>query len=273
MKIAFQGEPGAYSEEAIFEHYSTKAISTLPCPGFRQVFDAVSQENCDLGFVPIENSLAGSIYQVYDLLSKYDLWIVGEHYLRVNHCLIGHPCAQIKQIDKVISHPQALMQCEGYIARHPAMSAEQVYDTAGSVKILKEKGGLNWGAIASKRAAKIYDMQILEESIEDDPANFTRFFIISREPVQPACAAKTSIVFTLHNEPGALFKTMSVFALRNIDLTKIDSRPLVGKPWEYLFYLDFKGGLDDPVVGHALDNLREFTTTLRVFGSYPDQRR
>ncbi len=272
MKIAFQGEPGAYSEEAIYEHYPNQSVTSLPCSSFRLVFEAVSQHACDYGFVPIENSLAGSIYQVYDLLSKNQLWIVGEHYLRVCHCLIANPGTQLNQIHKVISHPQALMQCESYISRHPGMEAEQVYDTAGSVKMLKENGQSGWAAIASKRAAQLYGMDILEEGIEDDPANFTRFFIISRKQIKPEKAAKTSIVYTMKNEPGSLFKTMSVFALRGIDLTKIDSRPLVGKPWEYLFYLDFKGAIDDPVVEHALNNLREFTATLRVFGSYPDQR-
>ena len=274
LPIAFQGEPGAYSEEAIFEHYAdqTGAPVSLPCRSFSDVFTAVSGGQARLGFVPIENSLAGSIYQNYDLLTRSQLWVIGEHYLRVRHCLIAQPGVKKEDVRKVISHPQALMQCDGYLSRMPGIVAEEVYDTAGSVKMLSENGPRDVAAIASRRAAQLYGMPILDEGIEDDTANFTRFLIIARQAVQPEGPAKTSIVFTLKNEPGALFKSMSVFALRNIDLTKIDSRPLVGKPWDYFFYLDFKGAPHDPVVQKALDNLSEFALMLRVFGSYPNSR-
>jgi prephenate dehydratase len=271
--IAFQGEVGAYSEEAILEHFPTSTAQTLPCSSFYDVFSAVSQRSADLGFIPIENSVAGSIYQVYDLLTRNNLWIVGEHYLRVNHCLIAQPGTAIQNIRKVISHPQALMQCDGYLNNLTNVQTEQVYDTAGSVKMLAEKNDPGLAAIASRRAAEIYGMAILGEGIEDDPANFTRFFIIARNPITTKAPAKTSIVFTLENAPGALFKTMSVFALRDIDLTKIDSRPLIGKPWDYLFYMDFRGAQQDPVIQRALENLDEYTLMLRVFGSYPDARK
>jgi prephenate dehydratase len=271
--IAFQGEAGAYSEEAILEHFPASSPQLLPRSSFSDVFSAVSQGTADLGFVPIENSLAGSIYQVYDLLTRNNLWIVGEHYLRVNHCLIAYPGTAIQNIRKVISHPQALMQCDGYLNKLPNVQMEPVYDTAGSVKMLAGMNDPTLAAIASCRAADLYGMAILDEGIEDDPANFTRFFIIARKSVKPQAPAKTSIVFTLDNAPGALFKTMSVFALRDIDLTKIDSRPLIGKPWEYNFYMDFRGAQHDPVVQRALDNLDEYTLMLRVFGSYPDARK
>jgi len=266
MQVAFQGEPGAYSEQAIFEYYG--AVETQPCETFDDVFAAVTSGTCESGLVPIENSLAGSIHQNYDLLLRHELHIVGEYFLRVRHCLIGFPGADKSKIRRVISHPQALGQCAGTL-RNLGVKTEPVYDTAGSVKMLKESGERTTAAIASKRAAEIYGMQILEEGIEDNPENYTRFLTISITPVEPTAEAKTSIGFTLKNQPGALFKALSVFALRDIDLTKIESRPLAGKPWEYLFYIDFIGSLKNDTVRRALDHLREYALMLRVLGSYP----
>lgn len=267
MKVAFQGEPGAYSEQAVFEYYGQETES-LPCESFDAMFDSVTSGKCNAAFAPIENSLAGSIHQNYDLLLRNQLHIVGEYFLRVRHCLIANPGVQKSDIKKAISHPQALGQCAGYLRSH-GIKAEQVYDTAGSVKMLKESGARDTAAIASKRAAQLYGMQILEEGIEDNPENFTRFLAIQHEPVIPQGNAKTSIVFTLKNVPGSLFKAMSVFALRDIDLTKIESRPLAGKPWEYLFYVDFIGSLHDETSRRALDHLGEYALMLRVLGSYP----
>jgi len=270
MKIAFQGEPGAYSEAAVFEHFAEDAsVSSVPCESFDLVFAAVSSGDCDCGFIPIENSLAGSIHQNYDLLLRNQLWVVGEHFLRVSHCLIGRPGASLAQVRKVISHPQALAQCDGYLHSLPGVKIEPVYDTAGSVKMVSLQQDATVAAIASRRAAQLYGMQVLAESIEDNPANFTRFLIIARQPVQPEAPAKTSIVFTLRNQPGSLFRALSAFALRDIDLTKLESRPLVGKPWEYLFYVDFSGSAAEPAAGRALAHLGEYTLMLRVLGSYP----
>lgn len=272
MNIAFQGEPGAFSEAAIIEHFGARQISSIPCKSFDLVFSAVSNENADYGMIPIENSLAGSIHQNYDLLLQNSLWVVGEHSLRVNHCLIGNPGAQLSEIKKVISHPQALAQCDGYLRTLPGISIEPVYDTAGSVKMIREKGDLSIAAIASRRAAKLYQMNILAESIEDNQANFTRFLVIARSRIQPEKDAKTSIVFTLRNQPGSLFRALSAFALRDIDLTKIESRPFIGRPWEYIFYVDFIGSEQDAVVGRALTHLAEYAPMLRVLGSYPCHR-
>jgi prephenate dehydratase len=266
MKIAFQGEPGAYSEQAVFDYFGQ--VETVPCESFDVMFDAVVSGKSDAALAPIENSLAGSIHQNYDLLLRHDLHIVGEYYLRVQHCLITMPGVKKEDIKKAISHPQALGQCAAYLRSH-GIKAEQVYDTAGSVKMLKESGARDMAAIASKRAAELYGMQILEEGIEDNAENYTRFLAVQREATIPEVEAKTSIVFTLKNVPGSLFKAMSVFALRDIDLTKIESRPLQGSPWEYLFYIDFIGATHEDVTKRALDHLGEYAVMLRVLGSYP----
>jgi prephenate dehydratase len=269
MKVAFQGEPGAYSEQAVFNYFGD--VETFPCESFDVVFDAVNARQCDAGLIPIENSLAGSIHQNYDLLLRNGLQIVGEYLLRVRHCLIALPDVKKAGIKKAISHPQALGQCASYLRSH-GIKAEQVYDTAGSVKMLKESGARDTAAIASRRAAELYGMQILEEGIEDNPENYTRFLAIQHAAVLPEGEAKTSIVFTLKNQPGALFKALSVFALRDIDLTKIESRPLQGKPWEYLFYIDFVGATHEETTRRALEHLGEYALMLRVLGSYPRYR-
>jgi prephenate dehydratase len=266
VKVAFQGEPGAYSEQAVFNYFGR--VETLPCESFDIVFDSVVSDACDSGLIAIENSLAGSIHQNYDLLLRHDLYIVGEYPLRVQHCLIAAPGLTKADIKKVISHPQALGQCAAYL-RKLGVKTESVYDTAGSVKMLKESGTRDTAAIASRRAAEIYGMQILEEGVEDNPENYTRFLAISKTAMKPEGEAKTSIVFTLRNQPGALFKALSVFALRDIDLTKIESRPLQGKPWEYLFYIDFIGATTEDTTRKALDHLGEYALMLRVLGSYP----
>lgn len=270
MIVAFQGEQGAYSEAALLEYFGQDTIS-LPCTTFDDVFISVNQNTADYGLLPIENSLAGSIHRNYDLLLQNNLFVTGEHFLPVHHCLISFPGVEIKNLKKVISHPQALAQCEANLRKIGVVS-EAVYDTAGSVKLLQQSGDKTLAAIASKRAAQIYQMQILIENFEDNPANFTRFLAISRQPDEISDdkkAYKTSIVFALNNVPGALFKALSVFALRDIDLTKIESRPLAGKPWEYFFYIDFVGSLRMEHCLKAIEHLKEYATYFRILGSYP----
>lgn len=269
MKVAFQGEPGAYSEQAVYGHFGP--VETLPCESFDDVFTAVTNGDVEAGLIPIENSLAGSIHQNYDHLLRHELWIVGEYFLRVHHCLIAVPGVRKSEINRIISHPQALGQCAAYI-REMGVKPEPVFDTAGSVKMLKESWNLTTAAIASRRAAELHGMNILEEGIEDNPENYTRFLQITPQPIAPPVDAKTSIVFSLKNQPGALFKAMSVFALRDIDLTKIESRPMIGKPWEYMFYIDFIGSTTDDHVQKALDHLQEYALTFRLLGCYQRHR-
>jgi prephenate dehydratase len=267
MTVAFQGQPGAYSEQAIYEHLGP--VDTMPCETFDDAFAAVAAGSVDVALIPIENSLAGSVHQNYDLLLRHNLAIIGEYFLRVRHCLIAAPGVVKADIRRVISHPQALGQTVGYVRAMQGVTSDPVFDTAGSVRMLKESGDRTTAAVASRRAAELHGMSILEEGIEDDPENYTRFLVIAPRRVVPEADAKTSVVFSLKNIPGSLFKAMSVFALRDIDLTKIESRPLVGKPWEYLFYVDFLGSTEDPHVKRALDHLAEYALTLRVLGCYP----
>lgn len=270
MRVAFQGERGAYSEAAAVAHFGEN-IQPVPRAEFEQVFEAVSGDACERGIVPIENSLAGSIHRNYDLLVRHQLHTVGEQVLRVRHCLVAHPGVALDQVRTVMSHPQALAQCEHTLKRL-GVSREATYDTAGAVKLLKESGDRHRAAIASRRAAQVYDMNVLAEGIEDDEANYTRFLVLAREPVVPAGPAKTSIVFSMKNVPGALFKALSVFALRDIDLTKIESRPIPGQTWQYVFYVDFVGSTADDNVQRALTHLQEITTFFRLFGSYERNR-
>jgi prephenate dehydratase len=271
MRIAIQGERGAYSEAAALEHFGA-GIEIVPCETFDLAFAAVEQRQAESGLVPIENSLAGSIHRCYDLLLQHPLVITGERHLRVQHCLIGLPGTALGDIRRVISHPQALAQCERYLRALPGVTTAVVYDTAGSVKLVREQGDRSVAGIASRRAAEVYGMAVLAEGIEDDPANYTRFLAIAPDALEPVGEAKTSIVFAMRNQAGALFKAMSVFALRDIDLTKIESRPLVGKVWEYLFYVDLAGSAAEPAVARALDNLREYASFVRVLGSYARHR-
>jgi prephenate dehydratase len=271
--VAFQGEPGAYSELAAFEYFG-REICTRPCETFEAVFSAVDhgEGGTTHGLIPIENSLAGSIHRNYDLMLRHDLHIVGEYHLRVSHCLLALPGVRLEDITRVHSHPQALAQCEANLEN---LGVERVAeaDTAGSARLLRERGDRQAAALASRRAAEVYELEILAEHMEDNPANYTRFLALACDPLVVKDPEeddyKTSIVFSLRNRPGVLFKALSVFALRDIDLTKIESRPIPGQLWEYMFYVDFAGHARSQVCERALGNLAEFAPILRVLGSYP----
>lgn len=266
MKVACLGQAGSFSQQAVIEYFGAAEI--VACESFEAVFKSVAAGESDSAMLPIENSLVGSIHQNYDLLARHELFIAGEHLLRVRHCLIGLPGVTRNEITRVLSHPQALGQCAAYLRRLNA-TGEPAADTAGSVALVKAAGERNVAAIASRRAAEIYEMEILEEGIEDDPQNYTRFLVVARNPILPEGEAKTSIVFTLPNQAGTLYKAIDVFAQRGINVTKIETRPLAGRPWEHLFFLDFEGASHQTHVQEALMELGGSAPMLRVFGSYP----
>jgi len=270
ISVAFQGEIGAYSEEAAFQFFGT-AIQLKPCESLDDVFKVVEQDEVQFGVVPAENSLEGSISRVYDLLLDSSLKVCGEVELRVVHCLIGVPEARLDLIKKVYSHPQALGQCKTFL-RQLGCELIPTYDTAGSVKIIKEMGTTDSGAVASARAAEIYGMKVLTREIEDNPNNFTRFFILAKHDSPPSGNDKTSIVFSVKHKPGALYQSLKELAVRNINLTKIESRPTRQKPWEYNFYLDFDGHRENKVFQEALESLENTSLFVKVLGSYPKAR-
>jgi prephenate dehydratase len=274
MKVAFQGELGAFSQQAIRQLLGASA-EPVPCRIFDQVFAALAAKKADAAAIPIENTLHGSIYENYDLLIKHDFAITAETNVRVVHNLIAPPGMRFGQVRRVFSKDVALNQCRDFFAKHPDMEQEIFYDTAGSVKMIIEQRPPGGAAIASELAAKIYGARILKRGIEDDRQNYTRFFLLERAGAKPRTPKgsgkkpwKTSLVFSTRNVPGALFRALSALALRDLNLAKVESRPLRGKPWEYLFYLDFLGRQDDEKVRHALGHLQELADYLRVLGTY-----
>jgi prephenate dehydratase len=270
MNIAFAGERGAFAELAAAQYFGPRHALT-PVPEFEDVFSAVSRGRVRHGIIPIENSLTGSIHQNYDLLLESDLSITGEIFLRVSHYLIANHGVKPHNVKRVYSHPQGLAQCLKFLKKMPQAERIPVSNTAAAVRKIKDGRLLDAAAIASLQAAIDYDMNILAKNIEDNKANITRFLILAKKNASPRPGGgnlKTSVVFSLKNMPGALFKGLSVFALRDIDLLKIESRPVHGKPFEYLFYLDFAGGYDEERQANALNHLREITVFCRTLGSY-----
>ena len=274
MRVSFQGELGAFSQQAIRQLLGARA-QPVPCQRFDQVFAALEKRRVRAAVVPVENTLHGSVYENYDLLLKHDFVITGETSVRVVHNLIAPPGMTFRQVRKAFSHPVALNQCLDFFAGHQNIQRESFYDTAGSVKMIMQERPPGGAAIASELAAKIYGGHILKRNIEDDRQNYTRFFLLEpkgSKPRTPRGAGrkpwKTSLVFSTRNVPGALFRALSALALRDLNLVKVESRPLRGKPWEYLFYLDLLGRQDDERVRHALGHLGELADFLRVLGSY-----
>lgn len=264
--VAFQGENGAYSEEAIRQQYGVD-VETLPCRTFEDIFAALDEARATAGAVPVENSLAGSINKAYDLLLDHDFRVQGEILLRVQHNLLTLP-GNGEKIEQVRSHPQALAQCEGFLNRH-GYEAIPWYDTAGSAKELAEKPEPNVGVIASVLAGEIYGLEIVQSGIEDLHYNFTRFFIVGREDTEPTPNAKTSLVFATPHSPGALYACLGEFAERNINLAKLESRPRRNRPWEYVFYLDFMGHWQEPDCSAAVLGLLNRAAFVKMLGSYP----
>jgi prephenate dehydratase len=266
MKIAIQGERGSFSHEAVLSFLPKSSL--VPCSLSAEVFDQLEYRKVDAALIPLENSLAGSVAEHYDLLLSREVHIQQEFRLRIRHNLIAAPGVKLKDIRCVYSHPVALDQCREFFRQHPAAAATPFYDTAGSVKHVMENCLRDAAAIAGKQAATEYGGEILKSGLEDDKQNFTRFVLIGRSPRKNVKANKTSVCFSMKNVPGGLFKALSVFALRDISLSKIESRPRRGHPWEYVFYIDLLAGDVEPA-RKALDHLREISEFVKVLGIYP----
>lgn len=265
-RVAFQGEHGAFSEDAVIRFFGDP--ETLPYPSWAEVFEAVSRGEVEYGMVPVENSQAGSINDTYDLLLHYPLFIVGEINLKVNHCLLALPGQRLEDIKTVYSHPQALAQCQEFL-NTLKVKIVPGYNTAGSAKEITQNSMTGAGAIASSRAARIYGLQVLVADIQTNQNNYTKFFVISKQKAERSEKSKTSLVFACKNLPGALYDSLGAFATRNINLTKLESRPSRDKPWQYIFYVDFEGYVEDPLCSQALDGLRQKATIIKILGSYP----
>lgn len=271
LRVAIQGERGSFSEEAAIKLLGGK-VTVLPCATFPGVFSMLRRGQAERCVVPIENTLAGSVHENYDLLLEHGFWVEAELNLRIRHMLIAARGVTLRQVKTVYSHPVALAQCRNFFARHRALQPVPAYDTAGSVKMIVEQGSRDAAAIAGRAAAATYGARILARDIEDDIANFTRFLLVRRQAQTRPSADKTSIVFATAHVPGSLFRCLAAFALRDINLTKIESRPWRGRPWEYLFYLDFLGRPEISPGRQALSQLEEVTSFLRILGCYPRSR-
>jgi prephenate dehydratase len=264
IRIAFQGERGAYSEMAIMLKFP--ASTAIPLKTFYDVFETVKNHRNGMAVVPIENSIEGSVSETYDLLLQDKIHVSGEIFQRINHCLIVNK--GYKKLINVYSHPQALGQCRNYI-QSKKLEPIPAFDTAGAVKFIKDNKMMESAAIASRRAAEIYDMEILEEGIEDKQNNFTRFFVISQQLLdKPSGTDRTSIIFALEHKPGSLYQVLKEFSRKSINLTRIESRPTKETPWEYYFYVDFDGHYNDEKVKTTLNRIKTQTKFFKLLGSY-----
>ncbi len=266
MKVAIQGELGSFSNEAA--RRMVPGASIVPCTRSAEVFDRLQRGSVNAAVIPIENSLAGSVTEHFDLLFTHNLFIQQEFRLRIVHNLIAARGVKLRDVRQVYSHPVALEQCRDFFKKHPKIQPTAFYDTAGSVKHVVEAESEDSAGIASRQAAGVYGGRILAAGIEDDKQNFTRFFLLRRNRRVSPKSNKTSIAFVVKNVPGALYKALSVFALREISLSKIESRPMRGKPWQYVFYVDLLRG-DDEAARHALNHLSEIADPVKVLGIYP----
>ncbi|MDG7042716.1 MAG: prephenate dehydratase [Nitrososphaerota archaeon] len=270
MKVSFQGERGAYSEEAAIAYFPS-GVSLLPKPFLADVFRSAENGDSDFAVVPVENSLEGSVNETYDLLLDSNLSIIGEIVHRVNHCLMALPGQTLKDIREVWSHPQALSQCRKFIQAGGFVPVS-LYDTAGSAKLLAERKATGCAAIASQRAAKYYGLKIIKRGIEDSVNNYTRFFVMSRREVEGEYLAqvkyKTSIIYSVKHMPGSLYSSLGVFAKNGVNLTKIESRPTRSTPWEYYFFVDFEGHVKMENIKKTLEELERQAIFIKVLGSY-----
>jgi len=266
-RVAFQGLPGAYSEEAIWQYFG-RDIESVPCGTFDDVFEAVESSDVPYGILPIENSVAGSVNRSYELLVEHDLRIHAEVILRVRHALLAPTGTKTTSIQIVRSHPQALAQCQRYLAKR-GLKAEATADTAGAAADLAADPEPGVAVIAGEGAAELTGLEVLDRHIEDAETNFTRFFVLSLEDVPRAQRSKTSLVFAVAHRPGALHACLGEFALRHVSLSKIESRPRPDRPWQYIFYLDFEGHCRDPECEAAMVGLLRRCSFVKMLGSYP----
>jgi prephenate dehydratase len=270
VSAGFQGEPGAFSQSAA-RKFLGEAVETRPYSSFRDVFEALKAGAITHAVIPIENTLHGSVLENYDHILEYGFPIFGETSIRIAHQLIAMPGVRLRDVKRVYSHPVALNQCRLFFQANPTLEAVPFYDTAGSVKMLSEEVPKDAAAIASAGAAQIYSGRILKRNIEDNRENFTRFFLLTKQKstlVPPSPTAKVSVTFSAANTPGSLFRAMACLALRDLNLIKIESRPLIGQPWQYRFYVDFLGSMQDATVQNAIANLSEMTQSCQVLGNY-----
>ncbi len=265
-KAAYLGEIGSYSHKACTQYFGER-VDLMPVNTFKGVYEAVKDGSADFGVIPLENALAGSVHENYDLLLEYDLRIVGEITLRIEHNLVGHPGTSLGDIRRVYSHPQVFQQCRQYIDRHDWELAP-VSDTAHAVRHIREQGDFTEAALAGRDAARIFEMEILEAGIETNPRNYTRFVVIAREPLAGGEKQKSSLIFSTGNQPGSLFEALKVFADNGINLVKLESRPIHGKPWEYMFYVDLEADVAAESFAPVMAQLREKIDYLKVLGSY-----
>jgi len=266
-RVAFQGTAGAYSEEAVRQFFGTE-VESVPCRTLADIFFAVEGRDVDYGMLPVENAVAGSVNQSYELLMEHDLRIYAEVILRVRHMLLAIPGTQLADLKRVRSHPQALAQCQRYLVRY-GLEPEPAFDTAGSARELVAQPEHDVGVIASQLASELYQLEILDRDIEDFPFNYTRFVVLATEDPPRAQRSKTSLVFTTPHQPGALYECLGEFAKRGINLAKIESRPRLNRPWQYIFYLDFEGHCQDPECEAAIMGLLRRSSFIKLLGSYP----
>jgi prephenate dehydratase len=265
MKIAIQGELGAFSHEACRKNFPKAKV--VPCGVSSEVFEALESGRADAALIPIENTLAGPVVVHYDLLLEHNFHVNAEYRLRIEHQLLALPGTKLAEVREVLSHPVALDQCRKFFAKNKKLRSVSFYDTAGAARHVMEQGKREQAAIASRVAAEAYGAEILQSNLEDDVQNYTRFFLVERKPRYAKDADKVSVAVGLPNKPGMLFKALSVFALREIDLTKIESRPVRGRPWEYAFFLDFLQN-DRKAAENALRHLEEIAQFVKVLGRY-----
>jgi prephenate dehydratase len=271
IRVAFQGERGAYSEIAAKHFFRRKDLELIPCNTFADAIHAVAKGKVDQGMVPVENTLGGGIREVFNLLDEEPVYGIGEIRLKISHLLLAARGANLSTVKKVYSHPQALLQCRKFI-RNMKMTRVEYYDTAGAAKFVSEINDPTIAAIASEAAAEDYGLVVLKRHIESDGHNFTRFMAISRKFFVAEDANKTSVVFGLRNRPGELHRVLSVFAIRDIDILSIDSIPVVHKSWDYEFFVEFKGSISGTKESNAVSHLRELCPHVKVVGSFKSGR-